>query len=281
MRKLKNNKGITLIVLTITIIVLLIITSITIYNSKSHLAIKNLNNLYSDIESIRTKVSDYYLSNNSLPIYENAYLEDSSELTTLLKANGGEGDIINVNDEGKYYVLNLSKLDNLTLNYGREYSHWNDTSNFSTYQDLYIINEITHQIYYPKGIKYKDEVHFSQEVDNNIINKIEIDTITTNALTISFNKINKNSIEDENKIVIEANITLNVDSSFQKDTLKYTYELEENINTNTIFTEFSLDESNSATLMSKKMDNSSNYYLCIKIIDNNGNEHIINEPINF
>ena len=37
--KLKNNKGVTLLILTITITVLLIITGITITNSKGQLAI--------------------------------------------------------------------------------------------------------------------------------------------------------------------------------------------------------------------------------------------------
>lgn len=59
--EIKNNKGVTLLILTITITVLLIITGITITNSKGQLAIKNVNNLYSDLESISTKVSDYYL----------------------------------------------------------------------------------------------------------------------------------------------------------------------------------------------------------------------------
>ena len=40
--KLKNNKGVTLLILTITITVLLIITGITITNSKGQLAIKTL-----------------------------------------------------------------------------------------------------------------------------------------------------------------------------------------------------------------------------------------------
>ncbi len=60
MINLKNDKGVTLIILTITIIVLLIITGITINNSKSQLMIKKVNNLYSDIDSISTKVSDYF-----------------------------------------------------------------------------------------------------------------------------------------------------------------------------------------------------------------------------
>lgn len=276
MKKSRNNKGVTLIVLTITIIVLLIITSITIYNSKRHLAMKRLNDLYSDIESISTKVSDYYLSNNSLPIYENAYLEDRDALATLLTTNGGSENIINVNDKGKYYVLNLSKMDNLTLNYGREYSNWNSST-----QDLYIINEVTHQIYYPEGIKYRDKMYFSEDIDKNIINKVEVGTITTNEPTISFNKINKNTIELENKITIESNITLTMDTNFQKDSLKYAWEVENKTDTNNIiFTEFSLDGLNSATLMSKKLDNLSNYYLYIKVLDNNGDEHIIKQEIN-
>ena len=122
MNKLKNDKGVTLIVLTITIIVLLIVTSITISNSRSQLAIKKVNNLYTDIESISTKVSDYYLKNNSLPVFEdNVYLNNSSELGLLINANGGDKSIINPNDDGEYYVLKLSELSNLTLNYGKDF----------------------------------------------------------------------------------------------------------------------------------------------------------------
>ena len=44
MMKFKNNKGVTLLVLTITIIVLLIVTSMILYNSRNQLAIKNVNN---------------------------------------------------------------------------------------------------------------------------------------------------------------------------------------------------------------------------------------------
>ena len=81
--KLKNNKGVTLLILTITITVLLIITGITITNSKGQLAIKNVNNLYSDLESISTKVSDYYLKNDSLPVLENTYLNSSNALKLI------------------------------------------------------------------------------------------------------------------------------------------------------------------------------------------------------
>ena len=48
-------------------------------------------------------------------------MNNSSQLKLLFKTNGGKGTLINVNDENSYYVINLSKLENLTLNYGREY----------------------------------------------------------------------------------------------------------------------------------------------------------------
>ena len=48
--KIKSNKGVTLIVLTIMVVVLLIITGMLIYGSKSQIRTKKLNELYDDIE---------------------------------------------------------------------------------------------------------------------------------------------------------------------------------------------------------------------------------------
>ena len=68
---MRNNKGITMISLAITIIVLLIVTSITIYNGLGQLGIKRVNCLHADIESISTKVAEYYLKNEVLPVFSN------------------------------------------------------------------------------------------------------------------------------------------------------------------------------------------------------------------
>ena len=163
----KNNKGVTLIILIVMIIVLLILTSITISNFKSELSIKNVNSLYADIESISTKISTYYLENNSIPIYEdNPYFNNSDECKQFFMAKGENGDVINPNDEGQYYVIDLSKLENLTLNYGKEYKNWNSESSSLNIQDVYIINKVTHQIYYPKGIKLREENYFTRKISN-------------------------------------------------------------------------------------------------------------------
>ena len=200
---LKNEKGVTLIVLTITIIVLLIITGIMISNSKSQLAIKKVNNLYADIDTISTKVSDYYLKNNSLPVFSNVYLNSSNELGLLLIANGGERSVINSNDDGPYYVLDLSKLDNLTLNYGKDYQNWDDASTFQTYQDLYIINNVTHQIYYPKGIDYKGNVYFTKVIKDTDIERITVPTVSDEFKIINVDS-NKNKVSGTNDVIINA-----------------------------------------------------------------------------
>ena len=109
---MKNDKGVTLLVLTVTVIVLIIITSITIYGARNQLAIKYLNYLYSDIDSINTRVSAYYLKNNELPVFENAFIDEydvdnndaystQEVLRNILINNGGtlSNTLINPNDD--------------------------------------------------------------------------------------------------------------------------------------------------------------------------------------
>lgn len=155
--KLRNEKGITIITLCIMIIVLMVISSITFLESSSQLQIKNVNSLYSDIETLNTAVSGYYLEKEKLPIRGNLFCENPEKFS--LTYNGVNG--INSNDNGAYYVLDLSKMENLTLNYGRQYKEWNIDSDSSTDKitDIYVINETSHQIYYIKGIKLHGEIY--------------------------------------------------------------------------------------------------------------------------
>ena len=57
---LKNNKGIALITLLVAVLMLLIISSIVIYNSTSHYRISNLNKMYNDIHLLNEQVFLYY-----------------------------------------------------------------------------------------------------------------------------------------------------------------------------------------------------------------------------
>ena len=274
---MKKNKGITMISLVITIIVLLIVTSITIYNGVGQLGIKRVNNLYADIDSISTKVADYYLKNESLPIYENnKYVDSKEELEALFRRNGATENIINVNDGEDYYVLKLSKLDNLTLNYGEDYIDWEDTSTADDIQNLYIINSVTHQIYFPHGVRSGNDYYFVRSTDENVVSPIELEDIDAN-WTMNITNISKNIIDEDN-ISIVADVTLSgLAENYDLNSLEYVW-AETNDETNLenmLFTKFDINnisEGNiTATLSSKALSNTvEKYYLWVKATDKNG-----------
>ena len=141
---IKKNKGITLISLSIAVIILLIITGMILYSAKDSIDIKNLTNMQNDIANLRDKVSLYYLKYGNIPV--KTEYEDISNLQN--------GNILGVNDTRKFYIIELEKLEGLTLNYGEDYEIYK--TNGYTYSpdltDIYIINEDSHNIFYVEGI---------------------------------------------------------------------------------------------------------------------------------
>ena len=65
--KLRQEKGITMMALVVTIIILLILTSVLVFNTQDSVYIKRLNNLYSDIELLRSKTDEYYNEYGQIP----------------------------------------------------------------------------------------------------------------------------------------------------------------------------------------------------------------------
>ena len=147
MINIKGNKGITLFSLVITIIVLLILAGATIYNFSS----SNEAAYYKKIES------DIKLINDKLLVYYNNYTE-------IPKTNRK----ITI-DGTVYYEIELSKLDNITLNYGREYGN---TVALTTTSDVYVVDEVLN-VYYLKSI--------DEYLKNNpVIKRIELSTQAIN-----------------------------------------------------------------------------------------------------
>ena len=85
MNILKNEKGVTLLALTITIIVMVIVTGTLIYNTNNQVQVQKIDKLYSDIEQIKDKVSEYYISNKKLPT-KGKYCT-AEQLVNILKNN--------------------------------------------------------------------------------------------------------------------------------------------------------------------------------------------------
>lgn len=134
----RNEKGIAMITLVITVIILVVITSTLAKNSYDSLQLSNLTNLENDIKSLENRIAAYFVEHGELPIYGEAY--SKGNIRNTIKD-------LSPNDGDNYYTIDLSELENITLNYGQNY--------MSLSTDSYIINEESHAIYYLKGVMYE------------------------------------------------------------------------------------------------------------------------------
>ena len=134
---MKDKKAITLVSLIITIVLLIIVSGATIGISLDGFKTNNLKKMYNDIELMNSKIENYYIKFGNLP--------------TLGKYNSNLTFNKDVNDNENYYIIDLSSLENITLNYGKEgFENPNNTD------DVYIINEKSHTIYYVRGIELSE-----------------------------------------------------------------------------------------------------------------------------
>lgn len=150
---MKKQNGITLVSLVITIILIVIVASTTIYSSMDRFEINKLKKMYNDIELLSDKVNSYYLQYNTLPI-----VLDENQQSIKYSYTTIDFEDKNANDNENYYIIDLETLEKVSLNYGE--TGFNNTNNSN---DVYIINEKTHQIYYVKGIEVDKIIYHTVE----------------------------------------------------------------------------------------------------------------------
>ncbi len=171
----KNNRGVSLISLVITVIVLIILSNIVIYEARDNLKLGKLTEMQSDIDDLRDKVSSFYAQNGKIPA--------TIPYTNLDKIKSA-GIISNMVDTGDFLVIDLSVLENLTLNKGKDFEKVKESpesANF--YTDLYIINEASHNIFYVAGVTIDDKIFYTDYTSENI------DTASVNLKYVKNTKI--------------------------------------------------------------------------------------------
>lgn len=164
--KFDENKGIALITLIVAVLMMLILSSIIIYNTSSHLKINNLNNMYNDIRILNEQVFLYYSKYNELPILSEKY------------AFGIADNIRKEYESDKFHIIDIDKIDRnikSNLKYGNYYYDRNSEEK----DDVYIINTVTHQIFYVKGITVDDITYYTIPSENEYQN-ISVDEIIAN-----------------------------------------------------------------------------------------------------
>lgn len=164
---MKNESGITLITLVITIVVMIILTFTVSVNIQQYLEQRAKSNFEIDMQRLKEEVEQYYSREKDLPLL-NKYTD-----TSMIES------IKNVNDNDEYYVLDISKLE-VELNNGSDYTKALEKSKNTTItssdnlRDLYIINKQSHTVYYPKGVEYSGTIHYRlPEVYTKIITNSE------------------------------------------------------------------------------------------------------------
>lgn len=176
---LKNQKGITLVSLAVAIVILVIITNILVYNAKDNAYIKKLKGMNNDVDNLTDKVSAYYSQYGELPIIKKAKYDisgksiASDESTDYIPGDADKGD---GSAEYDYYVIDLKLLSGLTLNYGADFEainkdNLNDINNF---EDLYIINNSSHNIFYVKGVEVDDKKYYTSQKKDNTEMKLKL-----------------------------------------------------------------------------------------------------------
>ncbi len=197
---LKGNKGISLVSLSITVAVLLILTNVVIYNTANSLRTTKLNNMQADIENLRDKVSNYYSQYGTIPA------NTSIEYTNIedIKASGV---ISEATDIGPFYVIDLAAMENVTLNYGKDYEKIKNgeattQDEINQLKDLYIINSTSHNIFYVQGIKIDDETFYtdySAEDTDKVAVQLHFNNEAQETQGKNINQIQPGQISDKNE----------------------------------------------------------------------------------
>lgn len=120
--KIKSNKGITMVALVTTIIIMLILLGVSINGINISNNAVPYNNMVADITLLEEKLLLYYNRYKEIPKTEMAKQIDGVQ----------------------YYEIDLSKLKNITLNYGIKYN--------GDEEDIYLVNDNL-KVYYLKGVQ--------------------------------------------------------------------------------------------------------------------------------
>ena len=146
---MKNQKGVTLMLLVATVAIMSIILGTISYSSISALRMKLYYDMCADIELLDEKIALYYLKKKELPIQE-----EEIEIKSLIPSYDENNENFNPNNSGVLSKINFGELDNLSLNNSQDY----------------YIDKKSHTIYFSRGIEMDGYTYYTipleyQEVD--------------------------------------------------------------------------------------------------------------------
>ena len=218
MKEARDEKGVTLLELTITITVLLILASVTTQLGLGKtMELKRYTAVKSDIIELTEAVQTYYMEKGELP------LEDADTQVEFTPPEDNK----NPNDSGEYYEIDVSLLESV---------------NIQNKRNTYIVDKQSLTVYCQEGIEYQGKTYYTI-LDNNettdYYNQVDLPIISIVTFE-SDNSINKywategdtvtlklfTSYEIDPTVIINGT-NANIEWSEDKRTGTATYKIEE------------------------------------------------------
>lgn len=149
-----NKKGISLIILVITIILLGILVGVISINTTLMTEETREAKFKDEIKMIEDRVKEYYVLTGTLPVlHETEYnLQEVLAINTRGKEVELKSDIDNNGDaSSKFYLIDFEAIG-ITLN---------EIGINQTVDDIYVLSSDANKVYYVRGMEVKEEVYFS------------------------------------------------------------------------------------------------------------------------
>ena len=135
-KALKNEKGITLIVLIIVIIVIAILTASITTGVSSSMESRNYANMQEDLKNLKEAMKLYYEKNGKLP---------DMSVQSGVSFSGSEK---NTYDNSTYYYIDPGAM----YDAGIDYDRLTYGKQEGDVRDIYVVNQKSLEVYYLKGI---------------------------------------------------------------------------------------------------------------------------------
>lgn len=139
------KKGITISILTVTVVIMLILISITTVVGIKSIKTATYEEFVSKVTRVSNDVNQYYLDKKTLPITNEVIAKEGLPNTLKLEIANNKDDYNNL------YVVDMNKLRSESVKIG--YGSVND-------MDVFIVSENTHNVYYLKGVEYKGTTYY-------------------------------------------------------------------------------------------------------------------------
>lgn len=210
---METKKGISLIVLVITIIVMGILASVVVFISADSVNNSKIAAFSTDLTEIEDLIDEYYLNNNALPIVEGTTYTKAQVVALITNGADSLSDEITSNgdDSSSFYEVDLSKLPIDDSASGNK----NDDET-----DVYLVSSQNFNVYYLKGKKIANVYYFSlaekltgkKKVNNSIVSDTSNITISSTTEGI---KLTKNTSEWTNAMEIDVQTTLGTNETIE------------------------------------------------------------------